>query len=544
MLVLLIISTQLVVAQDINTLGDTLRISGNLSARNVLYSASGLNARRSPFSYVLGGDVTFSKGEFTLPLSFTYSEQDRSFSQPFNQFGIAPKYKWLTLYLGFQNLNWGTYTLAGHQMAGAGFEVKKSRLNFGAIYGRLRRAVPFDSIKNNTHQATFERKGLAAHVGYGTDQNRFEFTFLKASDDENSLKSTSDSVTTTPAENTAASFKGNLNLFKNFSVFVESAISIYSRNKLSPAYESENLSPIVKNVLKPNISTQFYTAINGGFNYKYRSLSLNGIYKRVAPDFQSMGAYFQENDMQSFGLDAGLPIWKGKGNLNGGITKLRDNIQDKKEVTTHRLIPMLAFSYNNLKHFGMDINTTSVITHQTDGTKQVSDTFKQNLVNPVLSFIPRWTYSDSVKVKTFMVAMMSQFLKDGNTFTNAYSEYNNFNVNLNYSLMKIASFTTYFLSVNMNRLHTQLNNNIVFGTQAAWSKGYKKNTLPVNVSTGFSFSAQNIVINVSSSVNYTIKKRHTLNAAINAMQNIGIGINPKNYREFTFVFSYNYHFGK
>src|SRR5688572_10214960 len=92
-------------AQDVASLKDTLHVSGSFDARAVLYGASGIEQRRSPFSYILGGNIVFRKGDFSLPLSVTFSEQERKFSQPFNQFGIVPHYKWFTAYLGYQNMN-------------------------------------------------------------------------------------------------------------------------------------------------------------------------------------------------------------------------------------------------------------------------------------------------------------------------------------------------------------------------------------------------------------------------------------------------------
>ena len=92
--------------QEITTLKDTFKVSGSAGIQLTSYSSSGIQARRNPFSYLLNGSINLSKGEFSIPLSFTYSEQERSFSQPFNQFGIAPTYKWIKTYIGFQNITW------------------------------------------------------------------------------------------------------------------------------------------------------------------------------------------------------------------------------------------------------------------------------------------------------------------------------------------------------------------------------------------------------------------------------------------------------
>src|SRR4051812_8689127 len=93
-------------------------VSGNVDLRGIAYSASGIPARRKPFSYILSGNTNIGFYGFDIPLSFTVSEQDRSFSQPFNQFGLSPRYKWLTLHFGYRNLSFSPYTLDGYTMLG------------------------------------------------------------------------------------------------------------------------------------------------------------------------------------------------------------------------------------------------------------------------------------------------------------------------------------------------------------------------------------------------------------------------------------------
>lgn len=92
-------------SQDISSLKDTFKVSGSVGSRGISYRAGGIDNRRSPFSYVLNGNLSLNKGAFSIPLSFTYSEQDRSVSQPFNQFGIAPSYKWVNIYAGYNNVS-------------------------------------------------------------------------------------------------------------------------------------------------------------------------------------------------------------------------------------------------------------------------------------------------------------------------------------------------------------------------------------------------------------------------------------------------------
>ena len=120
-LILCLVTTTTLHAQDLSDIGKGAPFSytGNISNRLVFYNASGIPNRRDPFGYVLNGGINLSFYKLTLPFTFTYSNQGTSFGQPFNQFGVSPTYKWVTLHLGYRNVTHSSLTLAGHQMLGA-----------------------------------------------------------------------------------------------------------------------------------------------------------------------------------------------------------------------------------------------------------------------------------------------------------------------------------------------------------------------------------------------------------------------------------------
>src|SRR5690606_34542662 len=85
----------LVSAQDFSNIQQAkpITLNGSIEARTLFYNASGIQNRREPFSYVLSGSPTVSLYGWQVPLSFSYSKEQKSFRQPFNQFGMSPTYK-------------------------------------------------------------------------------------------------------------------------------------------------------------------------------------------------------------------------------------------------------------------------------------------------------------------------------------------------------------------------------------------------------------------------------------------------------------------
>ena len=99
-----------------------VKFSGSLSAQFLGYSTTRERPSRDPFVWTLSGSPTLSLYGFNIPFSFVISPKQQSFRQPFNQFGMSPYYKWLTLHVGYRNINFSRYTLSGHTFLGAGVE--------------------------------------------------------------------------------------------------------------------------------------------------------------------------------------------------------------------------------------------------------------------------------------------------------------------------------------------------------------------------------------------------------------------------------------
>src|SRR5579859_3793390 len=76
-------------AQDLSRLGkgSPLKVTGGVSANQIFYLANGIDNRRTPYSYFLSGNLNLNVYEFNMPVSFTFSNQNISLQQPFNQFG-------------------------------------------------------------------------------------------------------------------------------------------------------------------------------------------------------------------------------------------------------------------------------------------------------------------------------------------------------------------------------------------------------------------------------------------------------------------------
>ena len=119
-------------------------VTGGFSATQTLYAAEGIKARRDPYYWMLSANLNINLfGVLSIPLSGQLTQQNKSYTQPFNQYGLSPSYKNWTAHLGYRSLQYSSYSLGGNQWYGAGLEYagKKIPITVSAFWGRLQRAV-------------------------------------------------------------------------------------------------------------------------------------------------------------------------------------------------------------------------------------------------------------------------------------------------------------------------------------------------------------------------------------------------------------------
>ena len=143
-----------------------LKLSGGLNFANTFYAGSDSLIKRDPYVYYLTANLNLNTFGFDMPFSFSYSNTSKNYTQPFNRFQFAPKYKWAKLYVGSTSMNFSQYTLAGHQFSGAGVELTPGKWHIAGMYGRLLKPIEYDPLVNNISTVAYKRMGYGAKAGY------------------------------------------------------------------------------------------------------------------------------------------------------------------------------------------------------------------------------------------------------------------------------------------------------------------------------------------------------------------------------------------
>lgn len=412
-------------AQDIGHLDfkKPVQFHGNLNLQTEYYHANGIDPRQKDFSWMISGNPTLTVLGVALPFSFLFSNFDNRFYQPFNQFGLSPHYKWATLHLGYRNITYSNYTLAGYRILGAGFDLKPKNFRIGFMYGQLQRSASLDDMMHANPlefrpTPTYKRLGLAGKIGYGTNKNFIDFIYFKGWDKESSLDPESKKAIQ-PAENTTVGLNSKVTPIDKLTWTIDVGFSAYTLNRndmidetgAKKAWSKEILSPFVTD----RVSTQYYFAGETRLGYQEKTWGAQLIYKRIEPDYQSMGAYFFQNDVQEFSLANNFKLDSGRLNINTSLGFQNDNLKNQKSSTSHRFIGSANVNYAPTQKFGVNFNYSNTgITNNPLRTSPGDELFKQ--VNNSAMLMPYWLWFSEKEVQNLNVILSFQSLSTPHSY--------------------------------------------------------------------------------------------------------------------------------
>ncbi len=414
-----------------------VKISGGINTYAGYYTSRGIEGRNQPAPLGLNAAVNLSlPGGINLPFSAVLGNQGSSFRQPFNQFGASPGYKWATVHAGYRNVSFSPFTLAGHTFLGGGVELNPGKLRLGAVYGRFNKATS-TTIADPAIIPSFRRTGYAVKLGYGTARNYVDIVMLRARDDTSkvSLWPTDTIGNTRPAENLVIGITSRLLLVKHLAIEADVAGSAYTRDMRSAEVQGEASNRLVRlagGLITPRLSTQLTGAAHlaAGYQDKWGSVKIQ--YKRIDPNFQTMGAYYFQSDIESYTLVSALNLIRGKIRISGSYGRQLDNLARNKNVATGRSVGSLALSVNPDHTMGLDLSVSNYGISQKAGIRPLIDTLRIAQNNLSASANMRYMLADADLTHLFTISASHQQLSDLNKATAGQTETSNQNFNLGY----------------------------------------------------------------------------------------------------------------
>ena len=517
-------------AQDLSNLKNVkpLTLNGSIGLNSSFYDVSGgIPNRQAPFAYGINANATITLYGISMPFSFTwYNNNKAGLTQPFNQFGISPTYKWLTVHLGYRNVSFSEFTLNGYTFLGAGIEARPGKFRLGAVYGKFNQNSDYDlAMADSIPKLT--RTGWATKIGYGTDERFVDISVLRIGDNpKNFVDSLVKLGQPTPAQNFAIGLNSKFKITPKLFFNVDGSMSFFTNNRTIAKSDSINsgLLRFARNFITVNNTSEYHNALKAGLSYRFTSSVVTSIeYRRIDPGFRSLGSYFFNNDLEMYTFNQTAAFLKNKITARVSLGFQHDNLNGTKTKTANRIIGSLSGNYNIDPHWAVDASYSNFSTNQ-KAIKTVQNTDLMIFqVNHNLSLMPRFMKTSEKLSHMVMLNLNWMKLDDKNektkdqTNTDTYIGmlmYNlgllkiklNLSAGLNYTNMVNKNYTNQLMGVTLNAAKTFLQDKLSLN----WNNSLMLNKINADNGT---------VFNTGLNAAYRFHPKHSVTLIFNIINN-------------------------
>ena len=561
-----LLTIQFVHSQDFENINkkDLVKLSGSLALNSTYYLGP---AERPPFFWQFSGNINIVTPVFTIPISLTLSQQQKfSFdnffdtqkkaaAQPFNQFGMSPKYKNFTSHIGYRSLKFSEFSLSGNQFMGIGFDyaAKESPVRIKLVYGRFAKAI--DTIIPGNYTKTFERWGYGINTILGNDKNNIGLLLFKAKDIKTSISGFDTLVTSRPAENLILGITTKQKINKNLSFDGEIDWSAYTYDTRRSDAKLEGFTYLnnLGFLFYANTSSVLSKALFGNLKYKKDKLNFKISYRRVDPEYRTMGSVYLNNDFEDLTSSFKYKFLKNRLGLGFTSGVQRNNLNNNKVSESVRLISSINSSYspeNNKWNFSIGFSNFNSKSTMSAVNLGVSDTMRYAQITKSLNI----QYSLNSKLKTNNLNSFISFnFQNADIGSNIGTQDQQkietifYNSSIGSSIM-IPSFNgTISIMINaINNINTDFSTSAI-GPSLSISKSFETSKNPIRFNFSLSslksyldFASSGNILNGFITANYQITKKQTI--GLNTSLSRRIVNQDDSTLESIITFNYNYRF--
>ncbi len=308
-----------------------LTITGNVGASANFYTSNESVYSRPSYAWNTNGNLLAKTGRFTIPASFVVNHYSNSNTPVFVQAGLSPTYKWATLHLGYRYLSFSPLTYEGQNFKGVGLELNPKLFRLAAFYGKINRAYDEDTSRNNFRLPQYSRTALGLKIGYGNALRFIDLIFFHAKDDSLSSAVITNRRFNRPQENAVVSTTFKLTVLKSLSLSGDLAVSglvqdLASKTLVDTA--NAGIRDFIQNFLPNDAGITASYAAQGALNYYTKGYNTNFGYRRVQPNYRSLGTPYMLNDIELLSWANNASLLQGKLNLNITLSQQHNNLSN------------------------------------------------------------------------------------------------------------------------------------------------------------------------------------------------------------------------
>lgn len=552
----LIGEAQNISVEEVTNLKDKkkLKINGGISANTTLFNSNEM-AGRQAFSYQLNGNLNLSLMElFNIPLTFSLNNYGSQFTYPTlpNRLSLHPSYKWVRCHIGDVSMSFSPYTLNGHQFTGAGVELTPGRWTVAAMGGRLLRKVDYNPVFSQ-QAPTYERFGYGLKTRYDGEKFFLGGTLFSAKDRAKQISFQADSLGIFPKSNIAASVEAGISIVRNLKLSAEYAVSILTRDTRSPKISGGDF---LNQLIGKRESTSFYYAVKAALEYTLFRNTIGLGYERISPQYETLGAYYFNNDYENMTLNYTRPLLGDKAYIALSAGVQRDDLDNSKKEKNRRVIGSINFTYAPTDRLNTSLAASTFqgyrnIKSQFDYVNEMTpyenlDTLNFTQISQNIDLNMNWIVKQSEKQNHNLMLSLSyqeaadkqgKYILPGNLsrFINSYVTYGveltelNMNVNVGF---------------NASNNYSAMKNFLTLGPTLSTTVGLFKKTLTTGLTLSYNRSQEQStrladVYNCRWNAAYRFFKQHSLQADV-AFQQRDLRNNPGDRAIYSLTSSFSY----
>lgn len=542
---------------DINGISkaEIFTVNGGITANGIYNTSSSNSSTRDPFTYILNGNLNFNFFSFSVPLTYTLTNQgnnlDYSVPFKFNRLSISPKYKWITAHIGDATMNFSPYTLNGHPFTGAGVELTPNGpVKFSAMAGRLLKAVEVD--QNPYTMAAYKRMGYGAKIELEQEKYKIGLISFYAKDDIHSLSVPLDEKNILPKENLVTSLNFSTNAITDVTINFEYAYSALTEDTRAKTTGTN----LPKFLFTSKESTVFYSALKTSFDLQLSATKIGLGYEKVDPGYTTLGALYMTNDFENITVNITQPFYQDKIILSGNIGYQRDNLNNAKKENTKRVVGSVNLNYKVTDQLDFTANYSNFSTFTNKKLNQFDEintiienpadtlNYRQLSQNAGINANYSFGKKDTKQNINYNYNISGSANEQGGVIRRGQA-----NMVQNHNLSHTIRFeqTKLSLSTSLNYTLNEIGviNNTSSGGGITASKKLFSDQLSLSVGGLYNETSGQgkklSVINGQLGMNYIFLKKHNFN--LNASQMFQkIDDNPQTINDLTINFGYNYNF--
>ncbi len=328
--------------------------------------------------------------------------------------------------------------LRGRVFLGGGVELSPRGFYFGAFYGLLNRAVQEDTSFAHPIEPQYQRIGYGFKIGVGSLKNNFSFSFFHAKDDSGSIRRLQDTLTTIlPQENSVVGTSWHFTLFHHWVWTGDLAAGLLNRDQSYQEIDSigyYKIPTLMRKIMPINWSSVFSYAGQSQLSFTWKAVNASAGYRRIAPDFVSLGVPYMLNDLEMVNGSFGGQFDKGRLSTNLAFTTQHDNLSHQLASTLLTRTGNLGFNAFVSQHVNLNATLTAVQVYQQNGVEQLSDSVRMNQLMLAVTVAPTFNFSDNDHQHTITASVSYTDLNDHNPVTAELAGGNNVSTSLNYAV--------------------------------------------------------------------------------------------------------------